>query len=77
MILVVKFIVASLSEGDENKIYTDLDEIKTLEFSGNVLQRDFVSNEYYKIKNKKKQHNVFGKAETTENDRKHVTVTGK
>lgn len=59
LFLIVKFIFTSLIRDDSNKIYTDLNEIKYLEFTGNVLQADFVSNEYYKIKLGEKTYNVL------------------
>ncbi len=59
LFLIVKFIFTSLIKDDSNKIYTDLNEIKYLEFTGDVLQTDFVSNEYYKIKLGEKTYNVL------------------
>lgn len=59
LFFVIKFIVTSLSKGDSNKIYTNYNEIKLLEFSGNILQSDFTSNEYYKINLGGKTYNIL------------------
>ncbi|MBU1078478.1 MAG: helix-turn-helix domain-containing protein [Spirochaetes bacterium] len=57
--ILIKFIFTALSGGDKNTLYTELDEIKYLEFSGNVLQSDFIANEYYKIKLGEKTYNIL------------------
>ncbi len=50
IILFIRVIFISLSKGGKDKIYTDLNEMKYIEFANDNLQSDFVPNEYYKIK---------------------------
>lgn len=50
LILLFRVIITSLTKGNKDKIYTELSEIKTMEFAGDSLQSDFVPNEYYKVK---------------------------
>ncbi|MDD5067965.1 MAG: helix-turn-helix domain-containing protein [bacterium] len=59
LFLLFKVIFTSLGKGNKDKIYTELSEIKSIEFSGDSLQSDFVPNEYYKIKLGNKLYSIL------------------
>ncbi len=58
LILIVKFIVGTLSPKD-NIIHSSSFEAKRLEFTENILQTEFVPSEYYEIPLGFKTHNIL------------------
>ncbi len=56
---IVKLIVSSLSSVEQKEIVTNLEEIKLLTFTDNLLHYDFSINEYYKIKLGNKTHTIL------------------
>ena len=59
LFFMIRFIYNSFSNEHKTKIYTDLSEVKLLEFSADVLHTDFVANEYYKIALGDKTYNIL------------------
>ncbi len=59
LILLIANIVSSINKSEKKAIYTELSEIKYLEFNDKVLKYDFANSEYYKIKIADKFHTIM------------------
>lgn len=59
IIFFFSFLWDLINKDQKDKIYSELSDIKTLEFEGEILQSDFVPNEYYQIKLGNKEYNIL------------------
>ncbi len=55
----IRNIIIKITTSEKQAIYTELSEIKYLEFDGDVLKYDFAASEYYKIKLGDKFHTIM------------------
>ncbi|MBN1898130.1 MAG: helix-turn-helix domain-containing protein [Spirochaetes bacterium] len=58
-IILVRSIIINVSSSEKKAIYTDLSEIKYLEFDQDILRYDFGFSEYYKIKLGENFHTIM------------------